>query len=76
MQLRLQMQILMQNNMLILLQNAPVEIALLQKLRGELDSCIGCGCLSLKVCRLRNPGDSVSDQGSGPQLMEPDPTGV
>jgi MerR family redox-sensitive transcriptional activator SoxR len=51
-------------------------IALLQKLRGELDSCIGCGCLSLKVCRLRNPGDSVSDQGSGPQLMEPDPAGA
>lgn len=45
-------------------------IALLQKLRDELDGCIGCGCLSLKVCRLRNPGDSVSDQGSGPRLME------
>ena len=44
-------------------------IALLRKLRGQLDSCIGCGCLSLKVCHLRNPGDSVSDQGSGPQLI-------
>jgi MerR family transcriptional regulator, redox-sensitive transcriptional activator SoxR len=51
-------------------------IALLQKLRSELDSCIGCGCLSLKVCRLRNPGDSVSDQGSGPRLMEPDLSGI
>jgi MerR family transcriptional regulator, redox-sensitive transcriptional activator SoxR len=47
-------------------------IALLQKLRGQLDSCIGCGCLSLKVCHLRNPGDTVSDQGSGPLLMEED----
>jgi MerR family transcriptional regulator, redox-sensitive transcriptional activator SoxR len=47
-------------------------IALLQRLRGQLDSCIGCGCLSLKVCQLRNPGDTVSDQGSGPVLMEED----
>ena len=44
-------------------------IALLRKLRGQLDSCIGCGCLSLKVCHLRNPGDTVSDQGSGPLLI-------
>ncbi len=51
-------------------------IALLQKLRGQLDGCIGCGCLSLKLCRLRNPGDSVSDQGSGPRLMEPDLPGM
>jgi MerR family redox-sensitive transcriptional activator SoxR len=47
-------------------------IALLQRLRGQLDSCIGCGCLSLKVCHLRNPGDTVSEQGSGPLLMEKD----
>jgi MerR family redox-sensitive transcriptional activator SoxR len=47
-------------------------IALLQKLRGQLDSCIGCGCLSLKICQLRNPFDAVSDQGSGPLLMEED----
>jgi MerR family transcriptional regulator, redox-sensitive transcriptional activator SoxR len=45
-------------------------IDLLQKLRGQLDGCIGCGCLSLKVCRLRNPEDSMSDQGSGPVLLE------
>jgi MerR family redox-sensitive transcriptional activator SoxR len=44
-------------------------IALLQKLRGQLDSCIGCGCLSLTVCHLRNPGDAVAKQGSGPQLL-------
>jgi len=47
-------------------------ISLLERLRGQLDSCIGCGCLSLKVCQLRNPGDTVSDQGSGPMLMEGD----
>jgi MerR family redox-sensitive transcriptional activator SoxR len=44
-------------------------IALLEKLRGELDGCIGCGCLSLKVCRLRNPDDVVSGEGAGPQLL-------
>lgn len=44
-------------------------IDLLQKLRDELDGCIGCGCLSLKTCRLRNPGDALSDQGSGPILL-------
>jgi MerR family redox-sensitive transcriptional activator SoxR len=45
-------------------------IALLQKLRGQLDSCIGCGCLSLKICGLRNPADRASDVGAGPVLME------
>jgi MerR family redox-sensitive transcriptional activator SoxR len=49
-------------------------IALLQRLRGQLDSCIGCGCLSLKICQLRNPGDTVSDRGSGPLLMEEEVT--
>ena len=49
-------------------------IALLQRLRGQLDSCIGCGCLSLKVCHLRNPWDTMSDQGTGPLLLEGDLT--
>jgi MerR family redox-sensitive transcriptional activator SoxR len=50
-------------------------IALLKRLRGQLDSCIGCGCLSLKVCHLRNPWDTLSDQGCGPRLMGEDSTG-
>lgn len=29
----------------------------LTKLRDQLDLCIGCGCLSLTDCPLRNPGD-------------------
>jgi MerR family transcriptional regulator, redox-sensitive transcriptional activator SoxR len=45
-------------------------IALLQKLRGQLDSCIGCGCLSLKICRLRNSSDHLSEEGAGPRLLE------
>lgn len=48
-------------------------IGLLQKLCSELEGCIGCGCLSLKVCQLRNPGDAMSQQGSGPLLMELQP---
>ena len=51
-------------------------IKLLQRLRRQLDSCIGCGCLSLKVCQLRNPGDTVSDRGSGPLLLEEDFTAI
>ncbi len=44
-------------------------ITQLTRLRNELDGCIGCGCLSIKACRLRNPLDKLSDQGSGPQLL-------
>ena len=44
----------------------------LQQLRNQLSSCIGCGCLSLKDCPLRNPLDSLSQQGPGPRLLDPD----
>jgi MerR family transcriptional regulator, redox-sensitive transcriptional activator SoxR len=27
---------------------------------GVLNSCIGCGCLSLKRCAISNPGDSAA----------------
>jgi MerR family redox-sensitive transcriptional activator SoxR len=30
-------------------------MAQLKKLRDTLDDCIGCGCLSIDPCRLRNP---------------------
>ena len=42
-------------------------IADLQHLRDDLDGCIGCGCLSLRSCRLRNPDDLLGASGSGPQ---------
>ena len=41
----------------------------LTRLRDQLDGCIGCGCLSIEACRLRNPLDELSEQGSGPQLL-------
>jgi len=45
-------------------------IAALQKLCRELDGCIGCGCLSLKICRLRNSSDHLSEEGAGPRMLE------
>jgi len=44
-------------------------IAQLTRLRDQLDDCIGCGCLSMEACRLRNPGDALAQQGSGPQRL-------
>ena len=46
------------------------QIAQLERLRDTLDSCIGCGCLSLKRCNLSNPGDLVADRGPGPVFLE------
>ena len=46
-------------------------IELLRKLRTQLNDCIGCGCLSLKACRLRNPMDTLSDEGCGPRRLDP-----
>lgn len=34
-------------------------------LRDQLDGCIGCGCLSLEACPLRNPGDQLAAEGPG-----------
>lgn len=46
-------------------------IALLTRLRGQLEDCIGCGCLSLKVCHLRNPWDRLAEEGPGPRRLDP-----
>ena len=37
----------------------------LQSLQTSLDSCIGCGCLSLDRCGIFNPGDAAAQEGSG-----------
>lgn len=47
-------------------------IARLTRLRDQLSGCIGCGCLSLGVCPLRNPWDALGEQGPGPRLLDPD----
>ena len=41
------------------------QIAALQALRDGLDSCIGCGCLSLRRCAISNPGDIAAREGPG-----------
>jgi MerR family transcriptional regulator, redox-sensitive transcriptional activator SoxR len=47
------------------------KIARMMRLRDNLSGCIGCGCLSLKACPLRNPADRLADRGPGPQLLDP-----
>ena len=44
-------------------------IALMEGLRDRLDGCIGCGCLSLKACKLYNPDDEHGDEGPGPHRL-------
>lgn len=39
------------------------------QLRDNLDSCIGCGCLSLDSCALYNPADRAADRGQGPRYL-------
>ncbi|MCY1334756.1 Redox-sensitive transcriptional activator SoxR [compost metagenome] len=43
-------------------------IRTLTMLRDQLDGCIGCGCLSLKACPLRNPQDALAGAGPGPHF--------
>jgi MerR family redox-sensitive transcriptional activator SoxR len=54
------------------------QIDALKALRDGLDSCIGCGCLSLRRCQLSNPGDRAAPAGPGavylPRLLR-DPVG-
>lgn len=45
------------------------QIAMLERLRDRLDKCIGCGCLSLKICRLVNADDAVGERGPGPRYV-------
>ncbi len=42
----------------------------LTQLRDQLDSCIGCGCLSLKACPLRNAQDVLGQAGPGPHFED------
>lgn len=39
-------------------------------LRDDLQGCIGCGCLSMRDCPLRNAGDHLAAQGQGAVLLE------
>ena len=52
------------------------QIAMLERLRDRLTGCIGCGCLSLKICQLVNPGDELAERGPGPHHILDDLPGV
>jgi MerR family redox-sensitive transcriptional activator SoxR len=41
----------------------------LTQLRDQLDSCIGCGCMSLTECPLRNPDDQLATKGPGARIL-------
>ena len=45
-------------------------ITLLIRLRDQLASCIGCGCLSIADCPLRNPGDLAANVGPGARIAD------
>ncbi|MEZ2129927.1 MULTISPECIES: redox-sensitive transcriptional activator SoxR [unclassified Sinorhizobium] len=51
--------------------NLDARIKRLTGLRDQLTNCIGCGCLSVEGCPLRNPYDVLSEQGPGPRLLDP-----
>lgn len=43
------------------------QIETLLRLRDQMGSCIGCGCLSMDHCPLYNPGDRMAARGPGPR---------
>lgn len=44
-------------------------IADLERLRDQLTGCIGCGCLSLRSCGLRNTEDRLAASGPGARIL-------
>lgn len=42
----------------------------LMALRDRLNGCIGCGCLSMEGCPLRNQGDVLGKRGPGAHLLD------
>jgi MerR family redox-sensitive transcriptional activator SoxR len=45
------------------------QIRMLERMRDRLSLCIGCGCLSLGVCKLLNPGDQAAERGPGARYV-------
>lgn len=46
------------------------QIMMLLQLRQQLDQCIGCGCLSLEQCPLRNPDDCLAEEAMGAHFQK------
>lgn len=53
-------------------EDLDTRIGRLIALRDRLTDCIGCGCLSVESCPLRNPYDRLAKDGPGPRLLETD----
>ncbi|MEM8620164.1 MAG: redox-sensitive transcriptional activator SoxR [Actinomycetota bacterium] len=51
-------------------------IEMITALRDQLDSCIGCGCLSLDTCGLHNADDRAARFGAGPRYLLGDSSDV
>src|SRR6201993_1374377 len=55
------------------------QIEALTALRDDLQSCIGCGCLSLRRCAISNPADAAAFAGPGavypPRALRRPPSG-
>ncbi len=45
-------------------------IQTMERLRDYLSGCIGCGCLSMKVCPLYNEDDKLAKKGQGAVLVD------
>jgi MerR family transcriptional regulator, redox-sensitive transcriptional activator SoxR len=50
-------------------EDLETRIATLQALRDRLDTCIGCGCLSIDKCELLNPEDEAGQKGAGAHYL-------
>ena len=53
----------------LMTRNLDRRIETLERLRDNLDGCIGCGCLSLPKCALYNQGDRAAQRGTGPRYL-------
>lgn len=51
-------------------QSLNQKIHYLENLRDSLTDCIGCGCLSIEQCPLRNKDDHLQGRGVGAVLWE------
>ena len=47
------------------------QIDYLERIREDLWTCIGCGCLSFDRCALVNPDDAMAVEGAGPRRLLP-----
>jgi MerR family transcriptional regulator, redox-sensitive transcriptional activator SoxR len=47
-------------------------IETLQAIRNRLNTCIGCGCLSIDACELLNPDDEAEALGAGAHYLRRD----